>query len=258
MRVLLASTAAGPATLQAGLTDQGCVCDIAEGLQDLASILSLSGPYDMVILDVAAADRDAQAVVRGLRREGCVHPAIILCGRLEAMAEEAILHAGADDVVLHPVRLPVLHARMQALMRRVRGYASARLACGNVTLDQEQHAVTVDGRRVPLTAREFDFLQTLMLHKGVLLTKERFMSSLYADSEAPDLKIVDVFVCKLRRKLAACGAAEMIRTVWGRGHVLFEPSTDAVAAARDALLPDMVEPAPRGWVRRAGLVAARA
>ncbi|MBV1798394.1 response regulator transcription factor [Siccirubricoccus sp. G192] len=258
MRVLLASHAANPTTLQNGLADHGCVCDTAEGLQDLASVLSLSGPYDMVILDVATPDREVQAAVRGLRREGCVHPVIILCARPDAMAEEAILHAGADDVVLHPVRLPVLHARMQALMRRARGYASARLACGNVTLDQEQHAVTVDGRRVPLTAREFDFLQTLMLHKGVLLTKERFMSSLYADSEAPDLKIVDVFVCKLRRKLAACGAAEMIRTVWGRGHVLFEPSADAVAAAREALLPDMAEPAPRGWVRRAGLVAAGA
>src|SRR3712207_9577341 len=93
----------------------------------------------------------------------------------------------------------------------------------------------------------------MMLHKGVLLTKERFLNGLYADAEeAPDLKIVDVFVCKLRRKLAACGAAEMIRTVWGRGHVLFDPSTDDVAAARAAHRPEATpEPAPRGWARRA-------
>ena len=132
-----------------------------------------------------------------------------------------------------------------------RGYTSAELVCGNVTLDQEQHAVMVDGLRVNLTAREFDFLETLMLHKGVLLTKERFMSRLYADAEAPDSKIVDVFVCKLRRKLAARGAAEMIRTVWGRGYVLFEPSAQALDAARKAPQhTPAAEPSPRGWVRR--------
>ena len=149
-----------------------------------------------------------------------------------------------------PFRLPVLHARMQAMARRARGYSSAELVCGNVTLDQEQHAVMVDGTRVNLTAREFDFLETLMLHKGVLLTKERFMTRLYADSEAPDSKIVDVFVCKLRRKLTAAGAAEIIRTVWGRGYVVFEPSATAIDAARLTRQPE-AEPAPRGWVRRA-------
>src|SRR3954465_9847955 len=96
-----------------------------------------------------------------------------------------------------------------------------------------------------------------MLHKGVLLTKERFMSSLYAEAEAPDSKIVDVFVCKLRRKLAASGAAEIIRTVWGRGYVLFEPSAEAVAAIRAARRPETVADAPaRGWVRRATRYAA--
>jgi two-component system cell cycle response regulator CtrA len=164
--------------------------------------------------------------------------------------EEAVLHAGADDVVFHPFRMSVMHARMQALARRARGYTCAELVCGNIALDQEQHAVTVDGKRVNLTAREFDFLETLMLHKGVLLTKERFMTRLYADSEAPDSKIVDVFVCKLRRKLAAAGAAEIIRTVWGRGYVVFEPTVEAIAAARLTRQPE-AEPAPRGWVRRA-------
>lgn len=250
MRVLLASTASHSESLGLALSDQGIVCDRTEELDDLASILSLSGPYEIVILDVGQPEREALAAIRGLRRSGSTHPILVLCTRLGAGEEETILHAGADDVILHPCRLPVLHARMQALVRRARGYASAELVCGNVTLDQEQHAVTVDGRRVALTAREFDFLQTMMLHKGVLMTKERFMSSLYTDGDAPDVKIVDVFVCKLRRKLSACGAAEMIRTVWGRGHVLFEPSPAAVAAARAAHRPEMAEPAPRGWVRR--------
>jgi len=257
MRVLLASATSHSGGLQAGLAELGVVCDLTEEMRELGPILTPSGPYDLLLIDATAPQREVQAALRGLRREGSTHPIIVLCGRLVAGEEEAILHAGADDVILHPFRPSVLHARMQALLRRVRGYASARLTCGNVMLDQEQHAVTVDGRRVPLTAREFDFLQIMMLHKGVLLTKERFMSSLYADADAPDLKIVDVFVCKLRRKLAACGAAEMIRTVWGRGHVLFEPTAEAVAAARAAQRPEMpADPAPRGWIRRAGGLAA--
>jgi len=256
MKVLIASTNPSSEALGRALAEHGVVCDRTGDLDDLASIVSLSGPYGVVVLDVARPEREALPAVRGLRRGGCTLPVLVLCGRLGPAEEEAVLHAGADDVVLHPCRVPVLHARLQALVRRARGYASAELACGNVTLDQEQHAVHVDGRRVALTAREFDFLQAMMLHKGVLMTKERFLASLYADEEAPDAKIVDVFVCKLRRKLSACGAAEMIRTVWGRGHVLFEPSAAAVATARAAHRPGMPEAAPRGWVRRSGAAAA--
>ena len=235
MRVLVLSTPSPSDRLLAGLRSEGLVCDTARDFDDLSSAIALSGPYDLVVLDLVSLDAAAHRAVRALRRSGSAHPVLAVCARLEPSEEEAALHSGADDVLRHPLSLPVLHARIQALVRRARGYASARLVCGNVTLDQELHAVLVDGRRVPLTGREYDFLQVMMLHKGVLLTKERFLSGLYADAEeAPDLKIVDVLVCKLRRKLAPFGAAEMIRTVWGRGHVLFDPSPSAVAEARRA------------------------
>jgi two-component system, cell cycle response regulator CtrA len=256
MRVLVLSTPSPSDRLLAGLRSEGLVCDTARDFDDLSSAIALSGPYDLVVLDLVSLDAAAHRAVRALRRGGSALPVLVVCARLEPSEEEAALHSGADDVLRHPLSLPVLHARIQALVRRARGYASARLVCGNVTLDQELHAVLVDGRRVPLTGREYDFLQVMMLHKGVLLTKERFLSGLYADAEeAPNLKIVDVFVCKLRRKLAAFGAAEMIRTVWGRGHVLFDPSPSAVAEARAAHRPEAApEPAPRGWERRAEMV----
>lgn len=255
MRVLLASTSPQHGILAAGLAEHGILCDVSDDPRDLTSILGLSGSYQGVVLDLTAPLQVGQAALRALRRGGVTLPVIVLCG-VQPLAEESLLHAGADDVILRPFRVPVLHARLLALARRVRGYASGHLACGNVSLDQEQHAVLVDGRPVPLTAREFDFLQTMMLHKGVLMTKERFMSTLYSDTEAPDVKIVDVFVCKLRRKLAAAGAAIMIRTVWGRGHVLAEPTEAAVAVARakgshvgDADL------SPRGWACGATILA---
>jgi DNA-binding response OmpR family regulator len=251
MRIAVAADTGSTADLEAALAEFGVLCDPAESIGELPSVVALSGPYDLVLLRISQPLRTALPAVRDLRRRGMTLPVILSCSGLVAPEEEeAALHAGADDVAFHPLRLPVLHARMQAMARRARGYASAELVCGNVTLDQEQHAVMVDGKRVNLTAREFDFLETLMLHKGVLLTKERFMSRLYADSEAPDSKIVDVFVCKLRRKLTAAGAAEIIRTVWGRGYLVFEPSATAIETARQARQPD-AEPAPRGWVRRA-------
>ncbi|MBL6457983.1 response regulator transcription factor [Belnapia sp. T6] len=261
MHILLASPSANSTLLVNGLASLGVRCDDTDTLDDLASVIAHSGPYDALVLRIDGALRDAQTAVAELRRRGLTVPVAVLCGRTPQPAEEeAMLHAGADDVLHNPIHLRVLQARLQALARRARGHASSRLLCGNVTLDQAQHAAVVDGRRVNLTAREFDFLETLMLHKGVLLTKERFMSSLYADGAAPDSKIVDVFVCKLRRKLADCGAAEMIRTVWGRGYVAFEPSSAAVETARRARRPEAaVDPVPRGWTRRsAGLAAATA
>ena len=257
MRILLASPPAHAATLTLGLAGLGVRCDDVDGLEDLPSVLSLSGPYDALLLRAEGSVQAVQAAVVRLRRRGLTEPVAVLCDRPpNAAEEEALLHAGADDVLHNPLHMRVLQARLQALVRRARGHASARLVCGNVSLDQAQHAVVVDGRRMNSTAREFDFLETLMLHKGVLLTKERFMSSLYADGEAPDSKIVDVFVCKLRRKLALCGAAEIIRTVWGRGYVAFEPSPAAVEAARQARRPEAaIDPVPRGWTRRSPALA---
>jgi len=257
MRIILASDRTqhpqvfddlGPA-----LGTLGVVVDRLEQAADLPSSVSLSGPYDLALVQFDAPQRETLMTLRTLRRCGLTIPLIaVISGRPGAEAEEAALQAGADDVAFYPMRLSVLFARMQALARRARGYACPELRCGNVLLEQDLHQVSVEGRRVPLTAREFDFLETLILHKGVLLTKERFMTSLYADGSAPDSKIVDVFVCKLRRKLKAAGAAEMIRTVWGRGYLAFEPSLAAILAARAAHRPEtLAEPAPRGWVRRA-------
>lgn len=257
MHILLASIGSSSSALANGLSVLGVHCDQAESLDDLASVLSLSGPYDALVLQVDGAAHAAQGPVCDLRRRGLDVPVAVLCSRPPLPAEEeALLHGGADDVLHDPIHLRVLLARLQALARRASGHACSRLVCGNVVLDQAQHAAMVDGRRVNLTAREFDFLETLMLHKGVLLTKERFMTNLYADGAAPDSKIVDVFVCKLRRKLAECGAAEMIRTVWGRGYVAYEPSPAAVEAAQRERQPEAaVDPVPRGWTRRTQALA---
>ncbi|MBP0447859.1 response regulator transcription factor [Roseomonas sp. SSH11] len=149
--------------------------------------------------------------------------------------EQEAFSLGADDVLHTPVSLQLLVVRLQAIQRRILGYSTAVLRCGNVTLNQSRREVAVDGTDVRITAREFDVLETLMLHRGMLLTKDLFMSRAYNESDGPNLRILDVFVCKLRRKLAAAGAAEIVRTVWGSGYMLREPSEAEIAIARSRL-----------------------
>ncbi|MFC4169527.1 response regulator transcription factor [Teichococcus aestuarii] len=232
MLILAASLLASPQGLHRDLTRLGHVCDVATPFCETASIAQFSGPYDAIVLQANDNAAEAIAVLREIRGRGLRVPVVILASRLRVEEEQAAFNHGADDVLTMPVSTQLLVVRLQAIQRRVLGHASAVLNCGNVTLDQAQRHVMVDGRHVRLTAREFEVLETLMLRPGMLLTKEQFMSRAYGLNEGPNVRVLDVFVCKLRRKLAAAGAAEIVRTVWGSGYVLREPAEADVAQAR--------------------------
>jgi two-component system cell cycle response regulator CtrA len=232
MRILLGSPDHDRAGLLRTLGAEGRIADLAEPFADLPAIAQHNGPFDVIVLAVASCHDQALPVLREIRRRGLRLPVLILAGHLDQDEEQEALHSGADDVLARPVPMPVLTARLQALVRRALGHSTAQVTCGNVVLDQARQSVSVDGRPVRVTRREFDVLETLMLRRGMLLTKDHFMSRLYGAEEGPDQRILDVFVCKLRRKLAAAGAAEIVRTVWGRGYVVEEPSPAEIAAAR--------------------------
>ncbi|WP_372621846.1 response regulator transcription factor [Falsiroseomonas sp.] len=206
--------------------------ELADPFEDLPAIAQHSGPFDVALLSVASCRAQVIAPLREIRRRGLGLPVVILASHFDPEAEQEALHAGADDVLGPMVPTPLLVARLQAVVRRALGHSSAQIACGNVLLDQGRAQVSVDGRPVRITRREFEVLEALMLRRGVLLTKEQFMARLYAAEDGPENRILDVFVCKLRRKLAAAGAAEIVRTVWGRGYVVEEPGPGAVTAAR--------------------------
>ena len=231
MHILLGCHDHDRAGLRARLAADGRRVDIADPVEELPAIAAHSGPFDVIVL---AAPSCAQALplVRETRRRGLRLPLLVLAARTTPHGEEELLHAGADDVLASPAPLPLLLARLQALVRRALGHSSALIVCGNVCLDQARRSVGVDGRAVRVTRREFDVLEMLMLRRGVVLTKEHCMARLYGDEDGPEPRILDVFVCKLRRKLAAAGAAEILRTVWGRGYVAEEPGPAAIAAAR--------------------------
>jgi two-component system cell cycle response regulator CtrA len=231
MRLLIGFLDQDRADLPRRLAAAGLRTETAESFGELPAIAALCGPFDLA-LPVVGSCTAALPALREIRRRGLALPVLVLAAQPDPMAESDALHAGADDVLALQAPLPLLLARLQALQRRTLGHRSAEIACGNVLLDQARQAVAVDGRPVRLTRREYDVLEMLLLRRGTVLGKEACMARLYGGEDGPEARIVDVFVCKLRRKLAAAGAAEILRTVWGIGYAAEEPGPAAIAAAR--------------------------
>ena len=231
MRLLIGFLDQPRASLLQRLAATGHRPETAEPFEDLPGIAAQCGPFDL-LMPVVGGCAAALPVLRDMRRRGLALPVLVLAAQPDTMAESEALHAGADDVLGLQAPLPLLLARLQALQRRALGHPSALIACGNVVLDQAAQAVAVDGRAVRLTRREYDVLEMLLLRRGTVLGKEACMARLYGGEDGPEARIVDVFVCKLRRKLAAAGAAEILRTVWGVGYAAEEPGPAAIAAAR--------------------------
>jgi len=131
---------------------------------------------------------------------------------------------GADDYVTKPFHREELVARIHAVVRRSKGHSQSVIRTGKLAVNLDAKTVEVDGARVHLTGKEYAMLELLSLRKGTTLTKEMFLNHLYGGMDEPELKIIDVFICKLRKKLSmACDGENYIETVWGRGYVLREP-----------------------------------
>jgi two-component system cell cycle response regulator CtrA len=180
--------------------------------------------YDIVILDLMLPDMEGYEVVRRLRAARVETPVLILSGLTRPQAKVRGFGMGADDYITKPFDQQELVARIQAIVRRAKGFSQPTLSVGPLTLNLGSREVQVDGRAVHLTGKEYAVLELLTLRKGIVLTKEAFLNHLYGGMDEPEVKIIDVFICKLRKKLASAGAAELIGTVWGRGYVLREPN----------------------------------
>ncbi len=137
---------------------------------------------------------------------------------------------GADDFISKPFDKAELVARMQAVVRRSKGYSQPTLRVGSLQLNLDSREVLVDGKPVHLTGKEYSILELLVLRKGMVLTKEAFLNHLYGGMDEPEMKIIDVFICKLRKKLALAGAGQLIGTVWGRGYMMRDTGSAPVMA----------------------------
>lgn len=220
MRVLLVEddlTAARGVSLM--LKGVGAVIDHSESGEEALELLR-HYDYDVVLLDLILPDVEGYEVVRRMRVGRNDTPVLILSGQTRPQAKVKGLGMGADDFIIKPFDKAELLARMQAVVRRSKGFSQPTVRIGTVELNLDSREVTVDGREVHLTGKEYSILELLVLRKGMVLTKEAFLHHLYGGMDAPDIKTIEVFVCKLRRKLAAAGADNLIGTVWGRGYMI--------------------------------------
>ena len=198
--------------------------DLGEEGIDLGKIYD----YDIILLDLNLPDMSGFDVLRKLRVSKVRTPILILSGL--ATTEDKIkgLGYGADDYMTKPFHKNELVARIHAIVRRSKGHAQSVINTDDLSVDLDTKMVEINGTRVHLTGKEYQLLELLALRKGTTLTKEMLLSHLYGGMDEPEMKIIDVFICKLRKKLAnASGGKDYIETIWGRGYVMREQSKAA-------------------------------
>jgi len=194
--------------------------DLGEEGIDLAKLYD----YDLILLDLNLPDMNGHEVLRQLRMSKITTPILILSGSDDTENKLKGFGFGADDYLTKPFHREELVARIHAIIRRSKGHAQSIIKTGKVAVNLDAKTVEVDGETVHLTGKEYQMFELLSLRKGTTLTKEMFLNHLYGGMDEPELKIIDVFICKLRKKLAeATGGENYIETVWGRGYVLRDP-----------------------------------
>jgi two-component system cell cycle response regulator CtrA len=179
--------------------------------------------YDIIILDLSLRDMDGYEVLRGLRAAKVIAPVLILSAHTGAAYKIKGLGLGADDFLTKPFDQGELIARIQAIVRRSKGHPESTIRTGKLAVNLAARIVTVDDQPLRVTNKEYGILELMSLRKGTTLTKEMFLDHLYGGTDEPDFKIIDVFICKLRKKLLEATGANYIETVWGRGFTLSAP-----------------------------------
>jgi two-component system cell cycle response regulator CtrA len=227
MRVLLIEDDSATAqSIELMLKSEGfnfSTTDLGEEGVDLGKLYD----YDIILLDLNLPDMSGFEVLRSLRVSKVVTPILILSGLAGIEDKIKGLGFGADDYVTKPFHKDELIARIHAVVRRSKGHAQSVIEIGDLVINLDTKMVNINQTRVQLTGKEYQMLELLSLRKGTTLTKDMFLNHLYGGMDEPEIKIIDVFICKLRKKLAdASNGKDYIETVWGRGYVLREPHED--------------------------------
>lgn len=216
------------------LKSSGMVVDSTDLGEDGLEIGKLY-EYDIIILDILLPDMDGFEVLRRLRDAKVRTPVLILSGLTESENKVKGLGSGADDYLTKPFDKGELLARIQAIIRRSAGHPQSIIETGKLSVNLDAQTVEVGGQPIHLTGKEYGILELLSLRKGTTLTKEMFLNHLYGGMDEPELKIIDVFICKLRKKLSiATGGENYIETVWGRGYALRDPDEAATPMRAEA------------------------
>jgi len=201
--------------------------DSGEEAVELAEIYE----YDAILMDIDLVDITGVEALRELRVKKNSTPVIILSGTADVETKVSSLAAGADDYMTKPFHKSELTARINAVVRRSRGHVDSIIRTGPIALNLNTRSAEVAGQQIHLTPSEYKMLELLSLRKNTVLTKEACLNHLYNGLSEPEIKIIDVFICKLRKKIAAAsGGDSQIETVWGGGYMLRDAKAERLAA----------------------------
>ena len=168
--------------------------------------------YDLVLMDLQLSDGPAYQVVRSMRAASLKVPVLILSDGASSLdAKVKVLDQGADDVLTTPCDMRELLARVRAVVRRSQGHAKSALTLGPVELWLDKREVRVHGVSLHLSRREYAILELLFLRQGIVLSKDAFLNHLYCGRDEPEMKTIDVIICRLRKKLALAGVPKSDR-----------------------------------------------
>ena len=191
--------------------------------------------YDIILLDLNLPDIHGYDVLKQLRESKVRTPVLVLTGMKDITNVVKALGTGADDYVTKPFHKQELVARIHAIVRRSQGHPDSLITTGKLTVNLDSKTVKVGDDPLHLTGKEYAMIELLSLRQGTTLTKEAFLNHLYNGIDEPEAKIIDVFICKIRKKIIeATGGDNYIHTEWGRGYVLRPPEEEKVQAKQDA------------------------
>lgn len=230
MRILNVESSADSMSIELALRAEGFnvyTTDLGEEAVDLVKIYN----YDLIVLDPRLPDLDGLDVLRMIRAAKVPTPVIIVSGIGSIEAKIRLFESGADDYLVKPYHRSELIARIHAVIRRTNGHAQSIMQVGPIALDLASRTLKANGRRIHLTGREYQMFEIMVLRRGTTLTKQFFLDHLYGGMDEPEIKIVDVYVCKMRKKLADAGVKpSLIQTVWGRGYKIDATDVQDLAA----------------------------
>lgn len=197
---------------------------VVDETADLDEALDLARfyEYDAVLLRMTDTRPTEIELIRRLRLAGLRCPVIAVAHVLSESTRLRILETGVDDLIISAISHEEIFLRVQNQVRRSRGFQSPALSIGNVEINMNAKKIFVTGQEIALTKKEYQIVEILALRKGCVLSKEAILDHLYGGLDEPNPKIIDVFICKIRKKLLTAGADDLIQTNWGRGYMIVE------------------------------------
>lgn len=217
MRVLLSDTNWTTSTIAHDLKQAGLYVTLAHTGEDLMEHAK-AGEQDIILLDMDMPDMSVYEVMRGLSFLAAA-PVTVMTPAGDVDARLKAFAAGADDCVESNVPGAELYARLVAVARRYAGFAAAELSLGSLSVNVFERRASVHGQPMHLSRLEYELVEMLVLRRGRLASRDQIMAQLYAWEDEPDARIIDVYICRIRAKIAELGGEpEMISTSVGRGY----------------------------------------